>query len=547
MTVLRRKEILSHYFLWHTERFICTPHKSGCINDIAFREMDPDCTVFEDFRPVDTKFVRSYYGACLPTDEGKALGYESYGAWQFNECPKGGTYQFATADRFYAKQMPTVQCDQVKTGACVNDSSQFFCAVSQEVCEIEAGWTYLKSYELEQMSINPATCKLCDTVPPPPKTKYVEAGACIVPSTNKFVRCALIPEHCDGVGEVFYDPKALSTSSGLPSDAAICREQQGLHQVRVGRCDADADQYVCTTDKTACRNTLSFKPNDDTCSLLENLAVATNKYNFAATHFGHCSNIEYASILSYEEGRESYCTWSFTECKPATSDSNARPLDFGGAVPGVSGTYPTCHCDDVRTGGCVSNTDPSDMYCAVAASACGQGYTYFNVRTLELARGQDFWGENTICYLCKELKDIPTLPPKPTQPPPFPPTDQPVPAPTAPQNPSSVKVDPSPVSQPAPSPTGGNLRPSQETQSQSRRSPKENGAIAGIAVGAVVLMLLVVFAIHYFSSSPPNSGKEGAPQNEGAKGVPEETVPDKSMKEGQTQEGFVPQEDRSVT
>ena len=496
-----------------SERYICTSHNTACINAFAFKESDPDCTVLDDFRPVDTKFVKSFYGECVLTDDGETQGYEPYGAWQFTECPNGGIYRFSTADPFYAGQLPDVQCDRVITGACVSNSnpSQFFCAVTKEVCEAEDGFSYLKSYQVA--SEFGQICKLCDAVPPQPETRFVEAGACIVPSTNTFGRCALIPEHCDGLGEEFYDPHVLSSSSNLPSKASVCSEQEGLHQVRVGRCDAGADQNVCTTDKTACRNSLSFRPNDESCLLVEDLDVTGDRDSFATTHFGHCSDVEGTPLNSYAEGRENYCVWGFSECKPATTDSNARPLSFGGAVPLWSSHYPTCHCDDVRTGACISDLDPSDMYCAVAASACGQGYTYQNVRTLELASGS-----NTICYLCRELADIPTLPPKPKQ---------------LPGVPSATT-------------TGSNLRPSQEKNSKTQN---ENAAIVGIAVGAVVLVLILVFVIHYFSPSPPNPGEMGPAHCESPKvdvrGAPEKANP--SMEEGQNQEDFVPQEDHSIT
>ena len=514
-----------------SERFICTSHKSACIHDVAFRESDPDCTVLEDFRPVDTKFVRSYYGECIPTDDGEAQGFESYGAWQFTECPKGGIYRFYTADKFFANRVPQVQCDRVKTGACVSDSDpgQFFCAVSKEVCEAEEGFSYQKSYELG------TTCKLCDTIPPPPDTKYAKAGACIVPSINKFVRCALIPEHCDGLGEEFFDPISLMSESFGLAEAAACLDQRGLHQVRVGRCEGSGDLNVCTSDKTSCRNTYSFKPNDESCLLLEDLDVTGDESYFATTHFGHCSSGEDSLYQGYQEGRENYCAWGFTECKPATTDVNARPLLFSVAVPGTSETYPTCYCDDVRTGACVSETDPNDMYCAVAASACTQSYTYNNVRTLELASGS-----NTICYLCRELGDIPTLPPKPTQPPialSSPPAISPVSSP--------VRVVPVPV--PQPNSADGKLRPSTGTQSVNKIT---SGAIVGIAVGSVLFIALGVLLIHCCYPSTPAPQEIGLPhdevQKEDAKAVPEDAFKNKPMEAGQTQEDFVPQEDHSV-
>merc|ERR1719343_81234 len=167
------------------------------------------------------------------------------------------------------------------------------------------------------------------------------------------------------------------------------------------------------------------------------------------------------------------------------------------------------------------------MYCAVATSACGDGYTYQNVRTLELASGA-----NTICYLCKELESLPTLPPKPGIAPTVPPTK----APVRPASPVASPVRKEPMT------TTSNFRPANKKNSNAQN---ENAVIAGISVGAVVLVALIVFVIHYFSPSPPK-GHAQEPKDD-TSGVPISGLPGKPMEEGQNQEDFVPQEDHSVT
>ena len=333
-----------------SERYICTSHASACRNSISFRPLDADCTVTADYRPNDTPFVESYYGECDPTEDvGKVAGKEPYCAWKFSECESGGLYTFENADAFFASGLPKCQCDDVQTGACVSttDPSDYFCAVTEEVCLQEAGWTYSKSYDV-QANLG-VTCKLCDTLPPPHTTRYAEAGACIVSATNEFKRCALIPDHCDEAGEDFYSPNSLATmtaSNSIPEAAKACATQEGLYQVRVGRCVAFADMNICVSDASACRNTVSFQANDDDCRLVEDLDTTADNAAFSTTHYGHCTSDSSTTFSGYEAGRENYCSWSALECK-ATS-ANARPLDYGLANPGMSGSQPTCQCDDVR-------------------------------------------------------------------------------------------------------------------------------------------------------------------------------------------------------
>lgn len=525
-----------------SERFICTSHKSACRLDVAFSDLDPDCTVLDDFRPVDTPFVRSYYGECLPTDEGNTAGVEAYCVWQFSECDSTeGLYTFKTADKFYSAQSPSCQCDNVKTGACVDsaDPENFFCAVTPEVCNVETGFTYLKSFQVEA-KFN-TTCKLCDTLPPPPETRYVHAGACIVESTAEFKRCALIPDHCDGAGETFYSPKALEQTT--IEAANVCKTPEGLHQVRVGRCVSTSDQNVCVGDATGCTISQSFRQNDNQCLLVKDLDTT----DLSTTHFGHCSVGEGVSFRGFQEGRENFCAWSFTECQD--NDPNGRPLDYGKAVPGMSATVPTCQCDDVRVGACISDTNPNDSYCAVAASACDAGYTYFNVRSLENPAGH-----NKICFLCRAL-----------------PSNLEAPSPQAPVPVSVLQTAAPTISfqaaapiMPPPAPPVSAVRPTRPSlptfENELEKEGLAVGAVVGIILGVLIstCMFLVIFCIVMKKDRRPLSGdsivvdpKLQPSQLEEADDVEEgELTPGNlslaTLEQGQVQEDFIPQEDRSV-
>lgn len=525
------------------ERFICTSHGSACRLDIAFSQMDSDCTVLADFRPFDTPFVRSYYGECVPTDEGTSAGAEAYCAWQFSECNNAdGLYMFQPADKFLAAEMPSCQCDGVKTGACVDsgNSENFYCAVTPEVCSSESGFSYLKSYEVES-TLN-TTCKLCDSISPSPETRYTHAGACIVESTAEFRRCALIPEHCDGSGETFFSPKALERLNN--EAASICKTQEGLHQVRVGRCISTSDQNVCVGDASGCTISQSFQQNDDQCQLVKDLDTA----ELSTTHFGHCSTGEDASFTGFQEGRENYCAWSFAEC--LDEDPNARPLNYGKALPGMSATVPTCHCDDVRVGACISDTNPTDSYCAVASSACDAGYSYANVRELE-----DPASHNKICFLCRPLPSDLTAPA---------PASSPV---GVPQTPSPVAASPTspPQTRPLPSPVTPPSRPSLPTyEKELENEGLAVGAVVGIILGALLTTFIFLVAICLVRIK----GKQQTPGDkplvdqvperkqsrleitDGEEGDEGELTPSNPtlavLEQGQLEEDFIPQEDRSV-
>lgn len=524
-----------------SERYICTSHKSACFLDVSFRGYDPDCTVLHDYHPIDTPFIRSYYGECVPTEQGIAQSRERFCAWQFNECPSGGLYTFESADEFFAGQFPSCRCDKMKTGACVSssDPSEYFCAVTSAVCESEPGFTYYKATDVEENL--DTTCMLCDSLPDSNKVLYAQAGACVVDSTNEFKRCALLPDHCSGQGESFYSPRQVTSSPNIPSLAKGCLTQQGLHRVRVGRCATASDQNICVPDASACKISQSFQANDPDCLLVEDLSPSSA---LRTTHFGHCTADEMTTFSGYQPGRESYCVWSIRECQSSTP--NARTYQFGNANPGMSGSFPTCQCDDVRTGACINDANKRDMYCATGTSACDTGFTYYNVRALE-----DPSGPNTVCYLCESLPPGNVAPPSaPTNP------TSPIPKPNSPPAPSSP--NPSPDMTPS-SPQVPTLE--EELEKELANDGIAVGAVIGIILGVFITTCIFTLVICLFlrNKQDDRGGRRGTaaspePENNRTSAAPthhDQTMTNRanetvSMEPGQTEEDFVPEKEHNL-
>lgn len=528
-----------------SERYMCTSHKSACFVDVSFRDLDPDCTVLHDFRPVDTPFTRSYFGECATTQQGKAQNLQDYCAWQFSECPKGGSYVFEPADEFFAGQRPSCQCDKVKTGACVSTTvaSDYFCAVSEYVCDTEQDLQYLKAFEVEaQLG---TTCKLCDSLPSQPQKLFTQAGACIVDSTNSFKRCALLPEHCNAQEESFVSPRRLEIDGGslFPAAAQECLTEQGLHQVRVGRCAADADQHICVSDATACKISQSFQPNDDDCLLVRDLNG--DKGGLSTTHFGHCTADELTTFSGYVPGRENFCAWGFQECQ--SPEPNARPLTFGNANPGMAAALPTCQCDDVRVGACVNMANPTNMYCAVAALACDDGFEYKGVRALESPSGT-----NTICYLCKPLPHLEANP----SPLPSPPSSSPPgqPAPTWPSVPTAGS---------GPTPQQPTV-PTTNLEQEHHNNELAVGAVVGIILGVVMTTCMFSIVLCLFMMRRRHGGDdESLTENCAAAATEQASDSDAqqhesnsrhqelsdgiALEEGQTEEDFVIKDGKRLT
>jgi len=360
------------------ERFICTSHSSSCRFGLVFKEYDSDCTVVDDFRIDNPYFTKSFFPFCRNDGVARAV-------WQSDECSVDEG--FRTADPFFAGNYPEYQCDDLTIGACVSNtnSDDYFCAVTENVCSQEKGFTYKKSFEVEtDLGV---TCKLCDKLPNAPERKKVVAGACLEKTNSKFRRCALMPSGCDD-GEKFISSIAL-LSLDIP-DAAICLTSEGVQSVRAGRCDeTKKSKRICVPDKSACESSNVFAAKEDTCTLALDLDP---KSKSEITHYGYCSTED--KNTGYEPGDgEAYCAWSGVDCQATNPD--AKQLNYHDAY----GKSPNCRCDYVRTGACISDSNQAERHCAVTSEVCDSGYSFVNVRDLEVSTGP-----NLVCHLCDEVE-----------------------------------------------------------------------------------------------------------------------------------------------
>jgi len=137
-----------------SERYICTSHKSNCRSGLLFETKDEDCLVAYDTRTELVNFDLTHYGGCDYTSDAGTVGFC---VWQATECPT--KYTNVNADPFWAGQLPECTCERVLTGACVsqNNPSDFFCAVTPEVCD--SSQDYMTGSELAESK--EVTCRLC--------------------------------------------------------------------------------------------------------------------------------------------------------------------------------------------------------------------------------------------------------------------------------------------------------------------------------------------------------------------------------------------------
>lgn len=141
------------------DRYICTSHQASCRFSAVFEAFATDCNLVVDSFP-SNEFVNAHYGFCEDL-----TARNDFCAWSFKECGDPDLWEWNIADPFFANQNPDCHCDKVKTGACVNESTNDrFCAVTKESCGGDDGFIYFGVLELEERF--QVTCKLCDTIPP---------------------------------------------------------------------------------------------------------------------------------------------------------------------------------------------------------------------------------------------------------------------------------------------------------------------------------------------------------------------------------------------
>ena len=212
---------------------------------------------------------------------------------------------------------------------------------------------------------------------------FLAAGACFS-QEGIFDKCALQPSDCSAESTVFRSSHWLNLNDISISNK--CSDEQTIRTLNsLGRCNGQADRYICTSHKTACRFAAVFEPNTDDCNLLHDFY---ENNEFSNTHYGFCYN------SGGEEEENAFCTWSFQECGGSGSE-----FLWHGADTFFADSKPPCHCDDVRVGACVdgSNTSP---YCAVSGDVCDTdlGFTYLKVLDLESQLSIE-------CNVCSPLSD----------------------------------------------------------------------------------------------------------------------------------------------
>lgn len=211
--------------------------------------------------------------------------------------------------------------------------------------------------------------------------KQLSPGACF--DKANFIKCALRPEECTSTK--FYSPLQLQATNNQEV-ANGCSSQETIRRLRsLGRCDGQADRYICTSDKTACRFSAVFEPFADDCDLVQDFMESNE---FSTSHYGFCR--------AQQPDREDFCAWRFKEC-------GGDIWEWQIADPFFANQNPDCHCDDVKTGACIKS-ETNDTFCAVTKEVCegDEGYEYVSVLDLE----SDF---NTTCKLCDTLPPLSTL------------------------------------------------------------------------------------------------------------------------------------------
>lgn len=513
------------------DRYICTSDKSACRFSRSFSPFVLDCNLIDDYLP-SNPFPTSHYGSC----QSNTPSIPSFCAWKSSECI-GSVYSFRSADAFFANSLPDCRCDDVVVGACqsTNDPSQYYCAVSEDVCTSDTEeHQYLPALSVQERLRT--TCKLCDTLPPPTKTSFVAAGACLAAGSNTFVSCALDPSDCDG-GNTFVSSNAITSGVvSTPSEAMKCLTQRSVQESSVGRCTASVDNSLCVSDKSACRISLGFK-KDPQCGVVYDLQPGNR---FSTTHYGHCS-----TTLHYEPGAKSFCAWRSGDC--GTSTPGAATMYWHFADVGMSNTIPECRCDDVRTGACVSSSDPRQGFCAVGPAVCEGGFVFYSVRDLETLtfNGE---GPNIVCYLCEPLPD-PAPIVAPTRMPQAPPSNAPVSNPVI-RLPTTIPVSsPRPPSPTAPVTAPVFRPPISITVPTTSTTPASTASIQGGALAAIIVfpVIAVVLGSILVALRIKAQRRKQRSSKEASDGQRSETTPDSHVPvELIVEDELIPQDDKDL-
>lgn len=316
-------------------------------------------------------------------------------------------------------------------------------------------------------------------------TKSLLAGACLAADTKVGTKCAYQPLDCSA-SEIFVSPLWLEQNN--PQWATRCGSQLAVRIIQgLGRCQNESEDYLCTSDSSACVRPLAFERPVNDCNLLQDSFGGTN---YDIPHFGRCAHTRNPA--------RDFCAWSKEDCKYDDATANEEFV-FQVADPSRSagrGGWGNCECKDVHVGACVNegaNAIDSVWYCAVSENACSSTRGEEDFRYYPVLEFQAYSKKS--CRLCDGMNI--DIPPSPSPVEPNPTASQIV----SPKTPIINPVAPAPTFGPVVSaPTFGPVVPTSTFSTPSTISNDRNNA--GIVIGSVIggltaaaAMALIILAI----------------------------------------------------
>lgn len=442
----------------------CGPTEGSCGTKSPFYAInDPECSLVADTSFDDES--RTTFPACstVGTNEQQCVLDLSY-------CLDGERFIYAKWAEDWGPN--PCYCEDVPTGVCYQAQSQFgvnnltpkysFCAVSQRDCPSDYLWMSARAFQENDLATY--ECRLCDEKKIGNEGSF-PVGGCLESGASSasfdaanVENCALESIACPGTTE-------FVSSQRLSEQALYCPMERTKNW---GTCNSSGDPVECTNKEASCLYDFKFVSDGSVCDLYGHPETGL------PTYFSYCSPRIDNDDKVYTEIR---CVWGEYECDSAKERWEEARLPNDAWFNG-------CTCEDVLTGVC-KEPSTGEYHCAVSPQACTDPASYVrqrNLKELEI---------DMTCQLCG--------PRPPTTPPITSPTNAPVPSPTMIQQPVPVPTR-SPVVAPIPWPTRSPLYTeapkSTITRSRSKNNNLPPGAIAGIAIGGLVVCGLIVFIIN---------------------------------------------------
>jgi hypothetical protein len=189
----------------------------------------------------------------------------------------------------------------------------------------------------------------------------VEAGLC-VGTDGQEGDCALLSLTCTSNDESFRGSSEIQSYAN--AHGGSCLKGTVVRELLIGSCSNASGDGVgfCASDASLCISPSDW--NAPGSAGYMHCTVAMDTSSDVLTQYGLCGKVD--------------CAWSNEDCQESFQRSDA------------------CTCDKVRTGGCVDAL--GQVFCAVSASACGNGDTiqYMSPQVLRTSTNVD-------CFLCREF------------------------------------------------------------------------------------------------------------------------------------------------